>query len=399
MAFENVSKYKEQIYRCNTCGRCPRGPWDPNQPTVLPLPERQCPIYETHKMLSYSSQGMILIIRDLLEGKIKPSESLVSAVYECLLCQHCNAVCAATNDIPLGELECAQIFQALRADLVEMGVAPPASLKNATDKIREKHNRMGIDRKRGAWAEGMNIPSKGATMIFAGCTAAYQNKEVVQSLAIVMQRVGMNFGILEDEWCCGALQYDSGMLHDFRASVQHNVDAIRKTGAKEIVMVCADGYKTIKNDYPMYAGHLGFDVIHSSELIARLLNKNQISFAKNFDLGGIATYFDPCLLARANDVIDQPREIINAIPRIELVEMEGFGKYTNCCGRPIVAPASKETCVQAGHDRIKDALAVDARVIITGCVNCKQSMTLAAKKLGAEIKVLDIVELVAQAMA
>ena len=309
------------------------------------------------------------------------------------------AVCAATNDIPLGELECAQIFQALRADLVEMGVAPPASLKNATDKIREKHNRMGIDRKRGAWAEGMNIPSKGATMIFAGCTAAYQNKEVVQSLAIVMQRVGMNFGILEDEWCCGALQYDSGMLHDFRASVQHNVDAIRKTGAKEVVMVCADGYKTIKNDYPKYAGELGFDVVHSSELIARLLNKNQISFTKNFDLGGIATYFDPCLLARANDVIDQPREIINAIPRIELVEMEGFGKYTNCCGRPIVAPASKETYVQAGHDRIKDALAVDARVIITGCVNCKQSMTLAAKKLGAEIKVLDIVELVAQAMA
>jgi len=350
-------------------------------------------------MLSYSSQGMILIIRDLLEGKLEPSESLVSALYECLLCQHCNAVCAATNEIPLGELECTQIFQALRADLVEMGVAPPLSMKNATDRIREKHNRMGNDRKRGAWAEGMNIPAQGPTMIFAGCTAAYQNKEVVQSLAKVMQSSGMDFGMLEDEWCCGALQYDSGVLDDFKVSAQHNVDAIKKAGAMEIVMVCADGYKTIKNDYAKYAGELGFNVLHSSELIARLVKEKKITFNKKIDLGGKATYFDPCLLARVNGVVDQPREIINAIPGIELVEMEGYGKYTNCCGRPIVAPASKETYAKAGQDRIKDALAVEATVIITGCVNCKQSMTLAARKSGTEIKMMDIVELVAQAMA
>ncbi len=398
MAFENVSKYKEQIYRCNSCGRCPRGPWDPNQPAILPLPERQCPIYETHKLLSYSSQGMILIIRDLLEGKIEPSESLVSAIHECLLCQHCNAVCAATNDIPLGELECAQIFQALRTDLVEMGFAPPSLMESSINKICEKHNRMGTDLNRGAWAEGMDIPTKGATMIFAGCTAAYQNNEVVQSLAKIMQTAGMDFGMLEDEWCCGALQHDSGMLEDFKTSVQHNVDAIKAAGAKEIVMVCADGYKAIKKDYPKYAGELGFDVLHSVELMAKLVREKKISLNK-VDLGGKATYSDPCLLARDNGVIDQPREVLNAIPGIELVEMEGFGKYTNCCGRPIVAPASKKACTQAGQNRIKDALAVEAKTIITGCVNCKQSMTRSAKKIGAEIKVMDIVEVVVQAIS
>jgi len=341
---------------------------------------------------------MILIIRDLLEGKLEPSESLVSAIYECLLCQHCNAVCAATEDIPLGELECVQIFQALRTDLVEMGFAPPSSMKRSIDMIREKHNRIGTDLSRGAWAEGMDISTKGATMIFAGCTAAYQHNEVLQSLAKIMRAAGMDFGMLTDEWCCGALQHDSGKLEDFKASVQHNVDAIKAAGAKEVVMVCADGYKAIKNDYPKYAGALGFDVLHSAELIAQLVRERKVTLNK-VDLGGNATYSDPCLLARVNGVIDQPREVLNAIPGILLMEMEGFGKYTNCCGRPVVAPASKATYTQAGQDRIRDALALEANTIITGCVNCKQSMTRTAKKMGAEIKVMDIAEVVVQAMA
>ena len=399
MAFENVSRYRDQIYRCNTCGRCPRGPWDPNQPEVLPLPERQCPIYESHRSLAYSAQGMILIIRDLLEGKLQPTDSVVAALYECLLCQGCNAVCAGIPEIPLGEIECADIFQALRADLVNMDVAPPASVKKVTDLIREKHNRLGTDRKRNEWAKGMNIPAKGTTMIFTGCTAAYQHPEVVQSLAKIMQTAGMDFGMLEDEWCCGALQLDAGVLDGFKISAKHNVEAIKKTGAKEIVMVCADGYRTIKQDYPKFVGNLGFKVLHSSELILRLLKQKKIKLNKKVDPGGKATYFDPCLLARACNIIDQPRKVIKAIGGIELVEMEGFGKYTNCCGRPIVASGSRNTFVQAGQDRVKDAQAVQAKTIITGCVNCKQSMTGAAKKMGADIKVMDIVELVAQAVS
>jgi heterodisulfide reductase subunit D len=204
---------------------------------------------------------------------------------------------------------------------------------------------------------------------------------------------------LEDEWCCGALQLDTGLLDSFKVSVQHNVDAIRKAGAKEVVVVCADCYKTLKNDYPNYVGDLGFNVIHSSELILRLLNEKKIKFNKEIDLGGKATYFDPCFLARGANVIDEPRSVIKAIPGTEWVEMEGFGKYTYCCGRPITASGSHDTYVHAGQDRVKDALAVDAKTIITGCVNCKQSLTTAAKKLGADIKVMDITELVAQAVS
>ena len=400
MAYEHVTKYREQIYRCASCGRCPRGPWDPNQPEDLPTPTKQCPIYEKHRSLNYSSQGMMLIIRELMEGVLQPTEDLVEAIFECLLCKGCDAVCAGKADIPLGELECADIFRALRADFVEMGVAPLPPVKKITNNIVEKHNRQGSQRDRNAWAEGMNIPVKGSTIIFTSCTAAYQDSGPVKSLVKIMQLAGMDFGLLEDEWCCGALQEDSGLLESFKISAQHNVDAIRKAGAKEIVVTCADCYRTIKNDYPDFVGELGFDVIHSSEIIQRLLNEGKIKLDKEIDLGGKATYFDPCFLARGANVIDEPRSVLKAIPgATEWVEMEGFGKYTYCCGRPITASGSPEVYLQTGQDRVRDGLDVDAKTIVTGCINCKQSLGSAAKKMGVDIKVRDITEVVAEVVS
>lgn len=398
MSYENVLKYREQIYRCNTCCRCPRGPWDPNQPDVLPTPAKQCPIYEQHEALSSSSQGMILIIRDLLEGKLEPTEALVEHMYECLLCEGCNAVCAGMDSIPLGSLDCADIFRALRADFVEMGIAPPASLKKTTDNIAEKHNRQGVSKSRTAWAEGLGLKNSGEVIIFTGCTAAYADNSSVTSLAKILKHAKVDFGILEDEWCCGLLQADVGLSEGFKASAEHNVAAIKKAGAKTVVVTCADCYKALY-DYPARAGELGFEVIHSSELILRLIKEGKIQL-NALDLGGFATYNDPCFLARGSGkrVIEEPREVLSAIPGTEWVEMEGFGKYTYCCGRPITAPASLKTYQKTGLDRVGDAAAVKAKTIVTGCANCKTSLKSAAQKTGGDIRVVDIAELVAEAL-
>jgi Fe-S oxidoreductase len=79
--------------------------------------------------------------------------------------------------------------------------------------------------------------------------------------------------------------------------------------------------------------------------------------------------------------------------------MEGFGKYTYCCGRPITAPGSLKTYQKTGAARIGDAEAVGAKTIITGCANCKTSLKSAAGKAGTGITVMDIAELIEQAIA
>jgi heterodisulfide reductase subunit D len=343
---------------------------------------------------------MILIIRDLLDGKLEATQELVDHMYECLLCEGCNAVCEGMDSIPLGSIQGAQIFQALRADFAQMGLETPKGLKKFTDGIEQKHNRQGSDKSRTSWAEGLNLPQGGKTVLFSGCTAAYADSSSVTALAKIAQKAGIDFGLLADEWCCGALQEDTGLLDGFKVSAQHNVDAIRKAGAEEVVVTCADCYKALKYDYPKFVGELGFEVIHSSELIARLLKQEKIKL-NPVDLGGIGTYNDPCFLARGGDhpVIDTPREVLAAIPGTEWVEMEGFGKYTYCCGRPITAPGSAKAFQKTGKDRIGDAAAVNAKMLVTGCANCKSSLGAAARKLDADITVIDIAELIAQSIA
>ena len=403
MSYENVLKYRDQVYRCNTCCRCPRGPWEPNQPDILPTPAKQCPIFEAHESLASSSHGHYLIIRDLLEGKLEASPALVDHMYECLLCRGCNAVCEGMDILPLGSLECAQIFRALRADFVDMGIAPPAGIKKFTDLIAETHSRQGVTKKaRTSWAEGLNIKDGGEIIIFAGCTAAYQDNSSVVSLAKVLKAADVDFGLFQDEWCCGALQYDCGLDNAFETSAQHNVAAIKATGAKRVVVTCADCYRAL-NDYPQFVGELPFEIIHSSELILELINDGKIKLS-SVDLGGIGTYQDPCFLARANQrggkvIINEPRKVLDAIPGVEWKDMEGFGKYTYCCGRPITAPASRRTYEKTGLARIGDAQEIDAKTIVTGCANCKTSLKSAAGKAEANIRVVDLAELIAESMA
>ena len=400
MSYENVLKYREQVYRCNTCCRCPRGPWDPNQPDVLPTPAKQCPIYEYHESLASSSQGMILIIRDLLEGKLEASEELVAHMYECLLCEGCNAVCRGMESIPLGSIEGADIFRALRADFIEMGIEPPAALKKFTDLIAETHSRQGVTKKeRCSWADGMGIKEGGEIVIFAGCTAAYQDSSSVVSLAKILTAAGVDFGLLKDEWCCGSLQEDSGLLDAFRTSAEHNVAAIKAAGAKTVVVTCADCYKAL-NDYTKYMGDLGFEIVHSSELILSLLKEGKIKLSA-VDLGEVATYSDPCFLSRGSGkvIIDEPRELLQSIPGTNWVEMEGFGKYTYCCGRPLTAPASRGTYEKTGSARIGDAQTIGAKTIVTACANCKTSLKSAVQRVDADIKIVDIAELIAESLA
>ncbi len=402
MAYEKVSKYRDMVYRCNTCRRCPRGPWDPNQPDKLKTPVKQCPSYEANYTLASASQGMILIIRDLLEGKLEATPELVDHMYECVLCRSCNAVCEGMDSIPLGGIQGADIFRELRADFVDMGIAPPKGLKKLCDNIAESHNRQGSGKDRNAWAEGLDIPDRGEIMIFAGCTGSYQDQAVLQSLVKILRAAGVEFGILKDEWCCGAIQYESGMDDAFAVTARHNVEALREAGAKRVVCVCADCFKALAFDYPKAVGELGFEVIHSSELVKELLDEGKLTLTRKPELGKV-TYNDPCFLVRSGKrgdkkVIEEPRAVITAAVGEAPAEMEGFGKYTYCCGRSIMAAAAPSTYQTAGKGRVKDAAAIGADTIVTGCINCKSSLKGPAGKEGGGIRVMSLEELVAEAL-
>jgi len=409
MAYTNLEKIKSEVYGCSICGQCVQGPVDPFRPNVVfhdYLPNKTCPMREKDRFLTYSGAGMNTIARGVLEGDLEITDELVEAIYECTLCGHCETSCGEVfnliktmvgKDIGHG-VKTPDVIRAFRADLVKAGAGPTDKVKKVAAAIEKGHNRFARPQtERTAWIpEGMEIPRKGKLLFYVGCMAAYRNSENAQSFAKILQKAGVEFAILgDDEWCCGGPQLlNAGLIEQFETQVKHNVEAIRASGATEVVATCADCYRTLKIDYPKVVGDLGFTVLHSSELLARLLDEKKITLTK--EINETVTFQDPCQLSRVGKVFDEPRKVIESIPGINFVEMEGNKEYTVCCGHyPVELP---ETTLKAGTDRIKDAQAVGATTMVTACSFCKWSFNNSTKKLGAETKVKDITELVAEAM-
>lgn len=408
MSFNNLEKIKGEIYGCSICGQCVQGPVDPFRPNAVfddYMPDKTCPMREKDRFLTYSGAGMNTIARAVMEGDLEITDELVDAIYECVLCSHCETSCGevfnllkkmVNKDIGHG-VKTPDVVRAFRADLVKAGKEPPASIRKVAAAIAKGHNRFARSQAdRTVWAKDLQVPNKGKLLFYVGCMASYRNSEIAQSFAKILKKAGVDFAILgEEEWCCGGPQLlNAGLIEEFEAQAKHNVEAIKASGATEVVATCADCYRTLKIDYPKVVGDLGFTVLHSAELLARLIEEEKITLTK--EIKETVTFQDPCQLARVAKVYEPPRKVIESIPGIKLVEMEGNKEYTVCCGHyPVELP---ETTLLSGTERVKDAQKTGAETLVTSCSFCKWSFNNAAKKLGAETKVRDITELVAEAM-
>ena len=99
------------------------------------------------------------------------------------------------------------------------------------------------------------------------------------------------------------------------------------------------------------------------------------------------------------EVYDEPRELIKSIPGVEFVEMELAGPDARCCGAGGGFKAAfSSLAVNIASKRVQDALDVGAEQIVSTCPFCKLNIRDGVKQLGIDLSVIDIVELVAEAM-
>jgi heterodisulfide reductase subunit D len=282
-----------------------------------------------------------------------------------------------------------------------MGKAPTEPYKKVAASIENSGNRFGTAKaKRIQWLpEGMALPEKAKTVYFPGCVASFKSPEIARSTAKLLHAGGVAFSTLgEEEWCCGNPLSASGQQDAFGPVVQHNVAAIRKAGADRVMTSCACCYNVLRFRYPEVAGDLGFDVVHTTEVLAGLVEEGRLKPEKS--LSGTLTYQDPCHLTRVNapeiSLFEEPRKVIQSIPGVSFTEMEGNGMFTQCCGRnPYELP---ELALHTGLNRIKDARAAGADTIVTACAFCDWSLGRAVKHSETDMRVMDVTTLLAQAM-
>ncbi|OPY58124.1 MAG: Anaerobic glycerol-3-phosphate dehydrogenase subunit C [Pelotomaculum sp. PtaU1.Bin065] len=207
-------------------------------------------------------------------------------------------------------------------------------------------------------------------LYFPGCYLCYDPrlKKVAQATANVLNKAGVDFGILGDqENCCGESIRKTGNEELFKKLARENIKTFIDNGVKKILVNSPHCYHTFKNEYPEFSAN--FEVVHISQYLFQLINEGRLPISKEY--AKKITYHDPCYLGRHNGVYDEPREVLKKIPGLELIEMAESREQSLCCGmgggRIWMETHASD---RFSNIRLKDAIEVGSEVLVTACPYC-----------------------------
>jgi glycolate oxidase len=272
--------------------------------------------------------------------------------------------------------------------------------------IEGKGNPFGevAEKRMDIYPKDFKTKEKAPTLLYFGCVASYQDINIIPNTLEIMKKANVNSTTLGiEESCCGYISYLVGDQNEFQRCIEKNVSLFKKMGLKEIVTTCAGCYRTFKNLYPKFGGEMGnIQVFHAIEYFDKLIRDGQITFKDGTRMK--IAYHDPCDLGRHMNVYDPPRNVIKAIKSVELVEFPLNRNLAKCCGGGGGIKAyDTEMSLEIGYKRIQQAVSAGADVVVSACPACKSNLQLAAARLRKEkkgrIKVMDITELVAEALS
>jgi Fe-S oxidoreductase len=370
----------------------------------------RCPSIQYGRYISYGAAGKCAIIWDLITGALDwNSPSVLDIAYMCTLCGGCDVGCKRNLD-----LEIQLMLESLRARLVEKGIGPMPQHKVEPPKKR-------LD-----WMPKDVSPAKKADLLYwVGDRSSSVNTEIAQATAKILKAAKKDFMVEKDEPSSGNLLFTTGQVDKARKLAQQNVKFIKDKGAKTVVCSDAEEYRMIKVDYPKLLGintaDLGFEVKHITELVDGWIKDGSLKLENKVDMK--VTYHDSCGLGRLSEpwfhwegelgdwgcwvpprnirrgmtgVYEPPRDILKAIPGLELVEMPRRRDQAYCCGAGGGAKeAYPDFALFAASERLREAATTGAEAIVAACPHCKRNFKDAAKD---GMKAHDITELIAMAI-
>jgi Fe-S oxidoreductase len=394
--FEDFTwKHMLDFYSCADCGRCSDN--CPSHAAGRPLSPR----FLTIKARDYAFRHYPMF------GKAGNGQALVGGIYSedeiwsCTTCGACEAECPLL-------IEYVDKIVDLRRGLIDDGNVPQ-SLQKPLRALESRGNPYGkLEKKKADWtlAEDFHCRVKrldkafsANTLYFVDSITSYDDRmqSIARSTARILDFVEEDFGIL------GPAERDSG--HDVRrfgeemlfiALRDHNIEAITTAGVNRIVTADPHAFNALKRDYSGLP-----PVEHISQFIARKIRAGQLDF-KPVDHSKIFTFHDPCYLGRHNDVYDDPRAVLDAIPGLKRLEMKRSRDRSFCCGGGglmlFYEPKEQE---RMGVKRVRMAAEAGANVIVTACPFCMANLEDAVKVAGLEsrMSVIDLAELVDQQIA
>jgi Fe-S oxidoreductase len=295
---------------------------------------------------------------------------------------------------------------------VAQGYEIPTAITNLRGAVQDTYNILNEDNaSRMIWSQNLEpVPvqlqdrqqGRAEALLFTGCVSSFYPMaySIPQSFVQILEQAGVTYTTLGgEEWCCGYPLFGAGMKAKVAQLAEHNIARARELAPGHLITTCASCYHTWCHLYPEYDdGDWGFEVLHASQYLARLVEEGRIRFGEA--LPWVVTYHDPCDLGRKNGIYDAPRAILQAIPGLKLKEMANHRENAICCGGGgDVAMMEPDAVAHMAERRLAQAVDTGAVALVSACQQCKRTLLQAARKTRTRIRILDITELVWQTMA
>jgi len=380
--FPNLISYKDELWLCGRCGDCSLADKTVASGRGVDHP---CAIKNVLGFEAYSAKGRVMILNDLLEGKLEINQDVFDWAYACNACKNCQETCMATAD----GIHMPDMVEALRKDLIvnDFTVKKHDEIENSI--INEFNPYKETQDFRLKVFGDREFPPKAEVVYFTGCTSSYREKEIAVTTVELLTKLGVDYTVLPDERCCGSVLLRLGREKTFGNLTKHNIESINRTGAKTVVTACAGCYRTWKVDVVEAGYEYDFQVLHITEFLDELITKGAASFELKEKLR--VTYHDPCHLGRHSEVYEAPRRVIESIENVELVEMATNKRYAHCCGSGGgVKGTYSNLANEVAGNRIREAEETGAELLLTACPFCYRGLRDGAKYIGSDIKVLDL---------
>jgi Fe-S oxidoreductase len=383
---EELPRYPEgkEILTCLQCGMC----------------SGTCPYGD---VMDYAPRRMIAMMRAGMLEKVFSSDSLLS----CVACYACMAKCP--RGIRLTEILLPLMKEQTLTHLPEL----PGELQKALQNTLRYGNPMGEpSRKRAAWVKTAGVPIRifaedrrpADVLWFVECYTSYypRGQDNCRATAKVFDRLGIDYAILgNEEKCageCGRLTWEPGL---FETLMDYNMAVFQKYQFNRIVTSCPHAHNAFKNRYPALGFNWGLE--HTTPFLGKHLAQLKLLLTRK--LNYTVTYHDSCCLGRQNEFYEAPRQLLQAIPGVKLVEMVHNRLNAICCGGGGGGMWLDTYFKAKGYERlserrVKEAAATGADVLAVSCPYEVSRFEDALKVLGYDKRIIvrDVTELLAEAM-
>jgi len=344
---------------------------------------------------TWSSKGRTLLTRALSSSELQPSPKLVDVLYTCSLCGLCFAQCFETTEVRKAIMDARhrlaekrrtpEPFAATAKNIFEVGDPsgmPPSKRVTWTDKLQRK----GV------------FPKQAEVLYWAGCIVSTRTPNAARALGNVLSRAQVDFTFLGvEEGCCGYVLLATGLWDEAKENALRLVERVKGVKAETLVTPCAGCYYTFTKMFPEIIGvELPCHVLHASQCVERLIREGRIA---PHSLNWRVTYHDPCSLGRHCNVHDSPRNVLKAVPNLDLVEMPLNRNLARCCGAGGgLWSFNNSVAMNSAIERlVKDVAPLGVSALVTACPTCHINFRYASFKKSVGIRVYDLMEILESA--